>query len=210
MKAGVSIGPCAVWIDAGARRPVAGLDLERAAAPASRPHRRLTLEQRAAGHRRRLGDAEQLEGGRGDVGEDAAGAQRPRPSAVTISGTGLSEWAVLGEPSGSSMWSQLPWSAVTMQAPPLRRDRGDDVAEAGVDRLDRRDRGRDDAGVADHVGVGEVDDPEAVGAAAPALDEGLGGGGGAHLRLVVVGGDVAGRVDQAALLALPLLPRGRR
>ena len=42
-----------------------------------------------------------------------------RPSAVTISGTGLSEWAVLGEPSGSSMWSQLPWSAVTMQAPPL-------------------------------------------------------------------------------------------
>ena len=38
---------------------------------------------------------------------------------MTISGTGLSEWAVFGEPSGSSMWSQLPWSAVTMQAPPL-------------------------------------------------------------------------------------------
>ena len=48
---------------------------------------------------------------------------------MTISGTGFSEWAVLGEPSGSSMWSQLPWSAVTMQAPPLALDRGDDVAE---------------------------------------------------------------------------------
>ena len=38
---------------------------------------------------------------------------------MTISGTGFSEWAVFGEPSGSSMLSQLPWSAVTMQAPPL-------------------------------------------------------------------------------------------
>ena len=35
-----------------------------------------------------------------------------------------------------------------------------DAAEAGVDRLDRRDGGRQHAGVADHVGVGEVDDHE--------------------------------------------------
>ena len=40
------------------------------------------------------------------------------PGTVTISGTGLSECAVLGLPSGSSMWSALPWSAVMMQAPP--------------------------------------------------------------------------------------------
>ena len=40
------------------------------------------------------------------------------PATVTIKGTGLVECAVLGEPSGSSMLSQLPWSAVTMQAPP--------------------------------------------------------------------------------------------
>ena len=38
---------------------------------------------------------------------------------MTTIGTGLSEWAVLGEPSSSSMWSALPWSAVTMQTPPL-------------------------------------------------------------------------------------------
>ena len=37
---------------------------------------------------------------------------------MTTSGTGLVEWAVLGEPSGSSIWSALPWSAVTRQAPP--------------------------------------------------------------------------------------------
>ena len=37
---------------------------------------------------------------------------------MTTNGTGLSEWAVFGEPSGSSICSALPWSAVTMQAPP--------------------------------------------------------------------------------------------
>ena len=45
------------------------------------------------------------------------------------------------------------------------------LAEARVDGLDRGDRGRDDAGVADHVGVGEVDDPEAEVAVAPGVDE---------------------------------------
>ena len=42
-----------------------------------------------------------------------------RPSTVRISGTGFSECAVLGLPSGSSMWSELPWSAVITQAPPV-------------------------------------------------------------------------------------------
>ena len=37
---------------------------------------------------------------------------------MTITGTGFSECAVLGEPSSLSMWSQLPWSAVMRQAPP--------------------------------------------------------------------------------------------
>ena len=36
-----------------------------------------------------------------------------------MNGTGLSEWAVLTDPSSSSMWSQLPWSAVITHAPPL-------------------------------------------------------------------------------------------
>ena len=78
------------------------------------------------------------------------------------------------------------------QRPALLVDGRDDLAEAGVRLLDRRDGGRDHAGVADHVGVGEVDDPEAVAVLTPVLGEGLGRGGRAHLRLVVVGGDVAG------------------
>ena len=46
-------------------------------------------------------------------------------------------------------------------------DRLDDPAEALVDGLDRRDRRLDHAGVADHVGVGEVDDREARSPARP-------------------------------------------
>ena len=38
---------------------------------------------------------------------------------MTITGTGLSECAVFGEPSGSSMSSALPWSAVMTSAPPV-------------------------------------------------------------------------------------------
>ena len=35
---------------------------------------------------------------------------------------------MFGEPSGSSMWSALPWSAVTMHAPPESWTARDDVA----------------------------------------------------------------------------------
>ena len=45
-------------------------------------------------------------------------ARSRTPVTVVTSGTGLSEWAVLGLPSGSSMCSALPWSAVTTHAPP--------------------------------------------------------------------------------------------
>src|SRR5262249_36098935 len=44
---------------------------------------------------------------------------RRAPGRVTISGTGFVVWAVCGlTPSGSSMTSALPWSAVTRQTPP--------------------------------------------------------------------------------------------
>ena len=57
-------------------------------------------------------------------------------------------------------------------------------------------------GVADHVGVGEVDDPEARAVLAPVRDERVGRGARAHLRLLVVGRDVARRGHELALLAL--------
>ena len=48
-----------------------------------------------------------------------------------------------------------------MQTPPVAWTAADDRAEALVDRFYGADGRRDHAGVADHVGVGEVDDPEA-------------------------------------------------
>ena len=77
--------------------------------------------------------------------------------------------------------------------------------EALVHRLDRLDRRLDHAGVAHHVRVGEVDDPEAVVALPPVRGERVGRRPGAHLGLVVVGGDVAWRVDEVALLARVLV-----
>ncbi len=111
---------------------------------------------------------------------------------------------MLGLPSGSSMWSALPWSAVTTHTPPLSCDDLEHRAQALVDRLYRRYRGRDHAGVTDHVGVGEVDDPESKPTRpvlAPSTDERGGGLAGAHLRLVVVGGHVARGGHQLAPLA---------
>src|SRR6185436_16741680 len=53
----------------------------------------------------------------------ATSARMPSPDsesapAVTTKGTGFRECAVSGDPSSSSISSALPWSAVTMQAPP--------------------------------------------------------------------------------------------
>ena len=57
-------------------------------------------------------------------------------------------------------------------------------------------------GVADHVGVREVDDPEAdVAVLGPCARERLGGLAGAHLGLLVVGGDVARAGHELAPLA---------
>ena len=153
---------------AGAGGSVARLDLESEASrvvshdrqprAGPRPRRRsASVRSSPAAARSRAARARSARRRRGRLPSPSS---RPRP--VTTSGTGFSEWAVFGEPSGSSICSALPWSAVTMQAPPPRVHRRDDLAEARVDRLDRLDRRRDDAGVADHVGVGEVDDPEAV------------------------------------------------
>ena len=56
------------------------------------------------------------------VGTTSASTPPPslssRPATVTISGTGFVEWAVSGLPSGASIWSALPWSAVTIRPPP--------------------------------------------------------------------------------------------
>jgi hypothetical protein len=54
------------------------------------------------------------------------------------------------------MWSALPWSAVTNRTPPVAWHRAHHLAQAGVGGLHRRDRGGDDARVADHVGLAKL------------------------------------------------------
>ena len=104
-------------------------------------------------------------------------------------------------PSGSSICSALPWSAVITHAPPADVDGVHHLAQALVDGLRGDDGGRDHAGVADHVGVGEVDHREARMLLGERRVNAVGDSVGAHLRLEVVGGHVALGRDQLAALA---------
>ena len=85
----------------------------------------------------------------------------------------------------STICSQLPWSAV-MSADGRARRGLRDAPEALVDHVDRGDRRRQDAGVADHVGVREVHEHEAEALAGDGVDQAVGDGARAHLRLEVV------------------------
>ena len=80
MKAGVATRPCAEMDQARAGIAVAGLDLE--PEPVRVLSHRPSLwsgAQALARHRLGLRDVEQVEGGRSDVGEDAAVAQLDGP-----------------------------------------------------------------------------------------------------------------------------------
>ena len=79
-------------------------------------------------------------------------------------------------------------------------ERGQHLAEGMVHRCARGRGGRDDAGVANHVGVGEVEDERPVVAGADSPSGRLRHGGCAHLRLQVVGRHL-GRRDKTAALA---------
>ena len=118
--------------------------------------------------------------------------RRPRAARPTrTNGTGLSEWAVTALPSASRSSSALPWSAVIARSAPgpvgssasTRLDRRRRSGQAAVDDLERRDGRGPDAGVADHVRVGEVRDDEVVLAGPDRLDQRVGDADGAHLRL---------------------------
>ena len=137
-------------------------------------------------------------------------SRRGSPGRSIQSGTGLLVCAVFLEPSGSIMYSLLPWSAVTQSRPAGRRHGRAHRAHAGVDRLDAAHGGLDHAGVAHHVGVGEVDDDQLVGPLGERLDHGVADARRAHLGGEVVGGDVLRRGHQHAPLARRTAPRGRR
>ena len=168
------------------------------------------LAEVASGHRYRHGEAQDAEHGGRDVGEPTPGAGPRGPSPQRITGTGLVVWAVSGEPSrGSTLYSALPWSAVMSIDPPAA------IAASAMLPMQRSmvstggDGGVEDAGVADHVGVGEVDDDQRVAPGPDAVQHRLGHPLGAHRRREVVGGHLR-RGDEQPVLAGERLPRGRR
>ncbi len=79
-------------------------------------------------------------------------------------------------------------------------DRVSDAAKPGIDRLDRLDRGRQTAGVPDHVGIGVVQDDQVVFAGTDRLDRFVRELGRRHFRLQVIGRDLW-RGDHNAVLA---------
>ena len=118
-----------------------------------------------------------------------------------MKGTGLVVWAVWGPPvAGSMSISALPWSAVMSMDAAVLLDGLVDAAELGVDGFDGADGGLHLAGVADHVGVGEVDDDDVEGGVGEGLDDGVGDAGGGHLGGEIVGGDLL-RGDELAVFA---------
>ena len=78
-------------------------------------------------------------------------------------------------------------------------------AEASVERLDRRDRFGELAGMADHVGVGEIDDVRIVPARRQGADGFLGDLRRAHLRVKVVGRSLPGGDEDALFAGIGLL-----
>lgn len=75
-----------------------------------------------------------------------------------------------------------------------------DAAELGVYGFDGADGGLELTGVADHVGVGEVDDDDVEGGVVYRFDDGVGDAGGGHLRGEVIGRDLL-RGDEGAIFA---------
>ena len=96
--------------------------------------------------------------------------------------------------------SALPWSAVTRSDAAALSDCVIDAAQLRVDGFYGADGWLHHAGVADHVGVGEVDDDDVEGGVVDGFDDGVGDARGRHL-----GGEIVGRYflrgDQCSVFA---------
>ncbi len=90
-------------------------------------------------------------------------ASRPRGPPTRMTGTGLVVCAVCGSPvTGSTIVSQLPWSAVTTIAPPTSSSAATTAPSPRSTASQAVIAAARIAGVAHHVGVGEVDDDQVV------------------------------------------------
>ena len=81
----------------------------------------------------------------------------------------------------------------------------DEPSDAGIDRLDRLDDGRDDARMPDHVAVGIVEDDEVILAGLDRLDDLVRDLDRAHLRLQIIGRHLWRMHENAVLTLVRLL-----
>jgi hypothetical protein len=116
-----------------------------------------------------------------------------------MQGTGLVVWAVWGWPSGVSIFSQLPWSAMTIMRP-CGLHSGNHAPQAGVNHFAGVDRSLKNARMAHHVAIGEIADHKIVRAGIPGFHKFVRHFNGAHGRLLVVGFHLAGGRHKDAIL----------
>ena len=141
----------------------------------------------------------------------ARSARRPSPSEAlpppaSSTGTGLVVCEVCGPPvTGSRINLAIAVVGGDQERAAGLRNRIGDFAEAGVGRLHRLDGGGKAPGVADHVGIGEVQNDHVVFAGADRLDRLGGEFGRRHLGLQVVGRDLGRRHHDAVLALVGLL-----
>ena len=123
------------------------------------------------------------------------------------SGTGPTVCAVCGSPvTGSRIISRLPWSAVTIISPPTSSSAARTAPSATSTACAASIAADSDAGVADHVRVGDIADDHVVPPRADVLAQARGQLRTAHLRLQVVGGDLRRRHQHAVLARLRRFP----
>ncbi len=162
-------------------------------------------QQGLPGHLGRHVPPHQRAGRRGHVAELAV-AQR-QPGRSIHSGTGLMVCAVFGDPSGSIRNSLLPWSAVTTSSRRRRRTAGRIRAmHASTVSIARTAAGTDPV-CPTMSAFAKFTTSSSCPPVRQATHHRVAHPGGAHLRSVVVGGDVLRRLHQHAVLAVErLLP----
>ncbi len=159
-----------------------------------------------AGHLRRLGQVHQFQQRRRDVGEPAFRHQRAVARAEQEQRHRIG--GVRGmRPAGLGIAHHLAIAVVggDDQRAAGALDGVGDAPEPGVDRLHRLDRRRQAAGVADHVGIGVVQDDQVVLAGVDRGDDLVGQFRRRHFRLQVVGRDLRRRHHDAVLAGKRLL-----
>ncbi len=168
----------------------------------SRLRRRCTPQEILAGHRRGLLQANDCQQGWRNVGEPAIREsgdpgrwidENERDRVGCMRGMRLSGLGIAHHLDVAMIGGDQQRTACAL-------DRPRETPETKVDRLDRLDRRLEVAGMADHIGVGVVEDDDLEAAGRDRFEQPVGDFEGGHLGFQIVGRDL-GRRDENALLA---------